>query len=99
MELAPRLRAADKVAERWPACQSVRPSATGRARPRARTGGFIIGNQFDYKFKNLGRPTSLYRVQRLPVANTVSRQHLTPTGTGTYSTYGKRGTKPTFGYP
>ena len=39
------------------------------------------------------------RVQRLPVANTVSRQHLTPTGTGTYSTHGKRGTKPTFGYP
>jgi hypothetical protein len=39
------------------------------------------------------------RVQRLPVANTVSRQHLTPTGTGTYSTHGKRGTKPTFVYP
>ena len=34
MELAPRLRVVDKVAERWPACQSVRPSATGRARPR-----------------------------------------------------------------
>jgi hypothetical protein len=43
MELAPRLRVVDKVSERWPACQRVRPSATGRARPRCTTGGFIIG--------------------------------------------------------
>ena len=58
MELAPRLRVVDKVAERWPACQSVRPSATGRARPRCTNRRIYYWQSFEwFKFKNLGRPT------------------------------------------
>ena len=75
MELAPRLRAADKVAERWPACQSVRPSATGRARPRCTNRRIYYWQSFEwFKFKNLGRPTRPRVLRLLPGVCNSSRE-------------------------